>query len=429
MNKFIFILLIFFNLFLLYFCFLEKSDYIIDISSSKNLEKEINNNKRRTGLILIYSTWCYHCKSFSKTYIKLSETYHNKLFFYAMSENTDYSKKFPEVEGYPTIYFYKNGNFTKNTGSRSFETLSKKINENYLISCNQINYKEIKNIYNDKYFNKDISRNLLIGFFKDNNSTNIYDTIASDYLINYIDSCYYCYDYVKYINNNNDNINIKENMILSFNKQKGNNTFYLDNKNPSIKKKFILYLYNNVFNSYEDINKENKLFLIKSIKNKLFVIFVYNNTEQKQNYIDISNKLYNMNSRKEKNILNFVLLDKNVKYDKFKKMKENNIYLIDKNFKRIIEFNNLDYIEEIIKKNNMRLKKEIENDIKYIFENSNILYSDNYNKFKYIFILFVGILFFYFFCIYFIKYIKTGKETIYSELIKQSNINTKIEIV
>ena len=401
------------NFFILSLCFLEDSEYIIDIYSSENLEEEINNNEKKTGMVLIYSTWCHHCKSFSKTYIKLSETYHNQLFFYAMSENTDYSKKFRDVSGYPTIFFYKNGTFTKNVGNRSFETLSKKIIDNYLISCSEIKYSEIKNKY-DTYSQKEISRNLLIGFFKDKDNINIYDSASSKYLINYIDFCYYCTDYEKYKNkkeNNYINIEDKENLIISFNKQKGNNSFYLDKTNSETKYKLISYLHNYVINSYEDINRDNKLSFIKSIKNTLFYAFVYNSKDSKnikKNYIEIFNRLYNMNLRQEKNIFNYILLDKNIKYnDKFEKMKENYLYLIDKNFKRIVEFNNTDLIKEIIKKNNMRLKKDVEYSIKYIFNNNKIIYSDSSHKYYiYIFIIFLVILLLiYFLCKFSLKYI------------------------
>ena len=426
--------MIIFNFFIFSFCFLEDSEYIIDIYSSKNLEEEINNSEKKTGMVLIYSTWCHHCKSFSKTYIKLSETYHNQLFFYAMSENTDYSKKFTDVSGYPTIYFYKNGAFIKNLGNRSLETLSKKIYDNYLINCSEIKYSEIKHIY-DIYFQKEISRNLLIGFFKEKDNINIYDEISSKYLLNYIDYCYYITDYEKYKEINYTNIEAKEDMIISFNKQKGNNSFYLDKINSETKNKFISFLHNYVINSYEDINKDNKLIFIKSIKNSFFFTYVYNKTDTKNiknNYIELFNKLYNMNLRKEKCIFNYILLDINIKYnDKFEKMKENHLYLIDKNFKRIVEFNNTDFIKEIIEKNNMRLNKDVENLIKYIFNNNKIIYSDSSNKY-YIFvfiIFFVILLLMYSLCKFSKKYIKTGKNSLYSELIKQSNINTKIDIV
>ena len=112
-------------------------------------------------------------------------------------------------------------------------------------------------------------------------------------------------------------------------------------------------------------------------------------------------------------------------------MKENNLYLIDKNFKRIVEFNNTDLIKEIIKKNNMRLNKEVENTIKYIFSNNKIIYSDRSNKYYiFVFIIFLAILLLIYFLYKFsIKYIKTGKNTLYSELINQTNVNTKIDIV
>jgi hypothetical protein len=209
-------------------------------------------------------------------------------------------------------------------------------------------------------------------------------------------------------------------MIFSFNKQKGNNSFYLDKINSETKFKFITYLHNNVINSYEDINRDNKLFFIKSIKNTLFFTFVYNSRDTKdikEKYIEIFNKLYNMNTRKEKNLFNYILLDKSIKYnDKFEKMKENNLYLIDKNFKRIVEFNNTDIIKEIIK---------------YIFSNNKIIYYERSHKYYiYVFIIFLVILLLiYFLCKFSIKNIITGKNTLYSELIKQSNANTKIDIV
>ena len=229
--------------------------------------------------------------------------------------------------------------------------------------------------------------------------------------MNYIDFCYYCKNYKNNKEINFINIEAKENMIISFNKQKGNSSFYLDKKNSETKNKFISYLHNYVINSYEDINRDNKLYSIKSIKNTLFYTFVYNSKDTKnikKNYIEIFNNLYNMNKRQEKNLFNYILLDKNIKYnDKFGKMRENNLYLIDKNFKRIVEFNNTDFIKEIIKKNNRRLNKEVENSIKYIFNNNKIIYSDSSHKYYiYIFIIFLVILLLiYFLCKFSLKYI------------------------
>ena len=420
--------LIFFNIHLLTFCFIEKSKYIKDITSSKHLEIELNKNVKLSGMMLVYSSRCHHCKEFSKTYIKLAETYNNQLFFYSMSETTDYSKKFTDVYGYPTIYFYKNGNFSKNQGSRSFESLSKIIDENYLVKCHEISYIEINNIYNNKYLKEDLIRNLIIGFIKSYEYINIYNSITSNFLNSYIDLCYYCSNYEKIINYT-DNNNTNENKILSFNKIKGNYTFNLDEKNPYIKNDYIHFIYNNVINPYEDINTKDKLFLLDRNKNKLSLLFVYNSKEQKENYKEIANKLYKMNSRKEKGILNYFLINKNVKYDKLNEMKENTIYLIDIKLKRIIRLNNLDYIEEIIKINNMRLTKDVENEINNIFYNNKNLYLNDYSIFKFIFgIFFIVLLFVYLFYKFFFKYIKISQYSNYKELVEKSNINTKIEL-
>ena len=436
--KKIFRILILYNLLLLYFCFLQKSEFITDITSSKHFEKELKNSGKISGLILIYSTWCHFCKDFSYTFVKLAEKFHYQLFFYAMSDKTDYKRIFSDVTGYPTIYFYKNGNFTKNQGSRSFETLSNIIEENYLKKCREIKYIEIEEIYNNKYLNEDKYRNLLIGFFQNEEYINIYDSMTSNYLNKYIDFCYYCTDYETYKNSsNNYNIkeyindnNIKDNIILSFNKIKGNNLFYLNNNDSFIKNGYYLFIYNNTINSYEDINKENKLNLLDLINNKFFIIFVYNSTEQKIIYEEIANKLYNMNSRKGKNVFNYFLFNKNVTYKKFKEMKENCIYLIDDNFKKYVKLDKIDIIEEIIHKNNMRLKKDVENSIKYIFDNNQIIYLNDYSIYKYIsLIIFLILMISCLFYKIFVKYIKNEKYTIYSEIMKNSDINTKMELV
>lgn len=345
-----------------------------------------------------------------------------------MSHKTDYEKKFLDVYGYPSIYFYKDGKFSKNKGSRSYDSLSKIINEEYLIKCLKINFRDIKETYNKEYLNNDLSRNLLIGFFKNNENYNIYDEITSDYLPNYIDYCYYCNDFDQYINKTINNMTINENIVLSYNKQKGNNYFYINDKDVYIKNDYISFIHNDVINSYEDIDKENKLIYLDFMKDKLSLVFVYNDTEQKNYYRKIGDKLFKMNSRKKMNIFGIILLNKNVEYNKFKGMKENNTYLINKKFKKIIELNNLDFIEEIIKNNNMKLKKEVESDIKYLFNNCKIVYSDDYNIYKFLLILSIIILVFYFLYVIFVKN-NSDKETIYSELMKQSNKDLKIEIV
>jgi hypothetical protein len=258
--------------------------------------------------------------------------------------------------------------------------------------------------------------------------------------MNYIDFCYYCTDYEKDKNNqeiNDINIEAKENMIISFNKQKGNNSFYLDKINSETKYKFVSYLHNDVINSYEDINRDNKLFFIKSIKNKFFYTFVYKSKDtkdKKKKYIKIFNKLYKMNTRQEKNLFNYILLDKNIKYnDKFEKMKENYLYLIDKKFKRIVEFNNTDFIKEIIKKHNMKLNKDVENSIKYIFNNNKIIYSESSHKYYiYVFIIFLVILLLiYFLCKFSIKniiplrilsYLEFKNKSKYMKRLKQEKI-------
>jgi hypothetical protein len=76
----------------------------------------------------------------------------------------------------------------------------------------------------------------------------------------------------------------------------------------------------------------------------------------------------------------------------------------------------------------MILKNDVNSLIKKLFDNNDNLYLNDYSIYNYISLLiFVIIIAFYLFYKIFLKYIKTGKYTIYTELTKHSNIDTKIE--
>lgn len=56
------------------------------------------------GIVVFYAPWCPHCIHYVNTYVKYSETYHNKINFYAVN-CVEYSEvcNMVKVRGYPTV--------------------------------------------------------------------------------------------------------------------------------------------------------------------------------------------------------------------------------------------------------------------------------------------------------------------------------------
>ena len=145
------------------------------------------------GFLLIYSKYCGHCRHFAPNYIKLSELFHNELFFYALGSNSNFGKVF-KIVGYPTILFYSNETYKEILFKRSVSKISKFIREHILYNCTEISYKNIDLVYNEVFQKED--RNLLIGYFdKNSENINIYTSISNNLKNDYIDLCYYCTDF------------------------------------------------------------------------------------------------------------------------------------------------------------------------------------------------------------------------------------------
>ena len=360
-----------------YFCDFEETEYIKEINSIKNLNIELGNNENKPGIVLLYSI--KNDVSFSNIFIKLSETFHDQMFFFAISEQSDYSKKFKKITNFPTIFFYDKKKFTEYKGNLTFESISNLINTYYIKHCKKISNKDFEHIYKNEYLSKEYIRNLIMfnlnkedEFFDE--SLKLFESLTNYYLISYIDLCYYT----------DDSENDIKNVVKSFSKQKGNHSFKLkdfNENNKDLHKQYEIFLSNKVVNSYEIINTKKRKKIIDLISDKMSVFFVYANIKQKNEFITLAEKFYrkSLNSNKnvqKNNYFNYVVINKNIHYDKFSKMDGGHIYLSKKKIKKIYLIDNVFFIEKLIDEINKNNQKEFKIVLKYIQDNFEIIYED-----------------------------------------------------
>ena len=342
-NIYLNIFLIFTNTFFA-FCFFKDSEYIQTFHKIYDYKSALQNSPFKVGMLLIYSTGCIHCHRFAPTYKQLAEHFKDKMFFFAMKSNSEYHKEF-KITGYPTIYYYSNGKYTEHTGNRKFEYMEKIINEKYLVGCKNISIVDIDKIYKDNYINS-IKRNLIIGYFDKKTTNNNKNKISefkevSNKLMNqYIDLCFYCFDY-------KPNNVVNDNMIFSYSKQRGNSSFVWEqNKTYN---DYEYFLYNDVINIYEDISNKDKSYILDALNDKKILLFVYSNDNSlKNNYIEFVNGLYNITQDKKNKSYEYIALKKGVYDSKLKKVQKNKLYLVSDNFKNIKEYSNISMIKEEI---------------------------------------------------------------------------------
>ena len=320
-------------------CYFTNSPYIKSFDKIDDFSIVIEKRPQVHGFVLIYSKYCGHCKHFVPNYIKLSEFFHKELFFYALPHSTRYNKVF-KIDGYPTIFFYTGQNYTESRIGRSVQTLSKFIRKHIEYNCTQITYINIDIAYNQIYNSED--RNFILGYFEPNSTyINSFTSITNNLLDNYLDLCFYCTDY-KLIEEDKDKKyensifkNIKGNEVRSFSRNRGNNTYYFnnnisDNDNDNNYEQF---LFNKVINLYEDINDGNALRIFERIKNKNMLLFVYDNKNKdlKKKYIEFIEDLQNIITKKKDNPYIYLLINRNINYEKFKKLETFNIYSTSSN--------------------------------------------------------------------------------------------------
>lgn len=320
-------------------CYFANTPYVKTFGNIDDFIVEIEKRPQFHGFVLIYSKYCGHCRHFAPNFIKLSEFFHNEMFFYALSHSTRYNKVF-KIVGFPTIFFYSGKNYTETLVGRSVQTLSKFIRKHIQYNCTEITYSNIDVAYSQIYGNAD--RNLLLGYFEPNSTyMNSFTSITNNLLGNYLDLCFYCTDY-KLIEKDKDKKygnslfqNIKGNEVRSFSRNRGDNIYYfkknvsdIDNDNN-----YEQFLFNNVINLYEDINEGNTLNIFEKLKNQNLLIFVYDtkNKDIKKKYIEFIEDLQNTITNKKDNPYIYLLINKNINKEKFKKLETFKIYSTSSN--------------------------------------------------------------------------------------------------
>ncbi len=316
------LIICFFSNYYMIYTYFTNTPYITEFKKIEDYKEAIKKNDKKHGFMLIYNKYCGACRMFSPNYIKISELFHNELFFYALGRSSGYSKVF-KISGYPTILFYSNNTYNEINIGRSVSRLSKYIREHIQYNCTEITYNNIDVVYNDIYQKDD--RNLIIGYFEKNSEyINSFISTTNNLINDYkIDLCFYCTNYNLMITDKDEKYkqlsifqDIKKNEVKTYSKNKGNNSFIFNEDNNE-GNKYENFLFNYAINLYEDIRDNEYLGLLKKMKNKKFVIFFYDNDEIKKSNIEIIYKLYNMTINKKDNLFYYILLTGNIYSPKF----------------------------------------------------------------------------------------------------------------
>ena len=381
-----------FSQFYLIKCYFANTPYVKSFGKIDDFSIEIEKRPQFHGFVLIYSKYCGHCKHFAPNYIKLSEFFHKDLFFYALAHNTRYNKVF-KIDGFPTIFFYTGQNYTEIRIGRSVQTLSKFIRKHIEYNCTEITYSNIDIAYSQIYNNED--RNFILGYFEPNSTyINSFTSITNNLLDNYLDLCFYCTDY-KLIEIDKDKDkkygnsifkNIKGIEVRSFSRNRGENTYYFnknisDNDNDNNYEQF---LFNNVINLYEDINDGNDLRIFERIKNKN--MYDTKNKDIKKKYIKFIEDLQNIITNKKDNPYIYLLINRNINYEKFRNLETFKIYSTSSNnLSDLSVFGNINNIKnktiEIANAKDKMEKKEKKEKKDNKKANDNSVVSDNDNDY------------------------------------------------
>ena len=160
----------------------------------------------------------------------------------------------------------------------------------FIMIVNIMNIIVIEVLINYQNISTEKERNIIIGFFNEEKNIKSFNEITNSLTYGYLDLCYYVIRNESTTDTQDKKfMEMKENEIWTNSKKKGENKFIFDEKN------YKENLFEKVINIYEDINKEEDIYLLERMKNKDFIVFTYNDEKIKKEYIEKINKLYNEN--------------------------------------------------------------------------------------------------------------------------------------
>jgi thiol-disulfide isomerase/thioredoxin len=368
----------------------ENSKYVKEISSIKEFDSELNKTNITIGMMLIYSVYCGHCHTFSKTYEQLAEKYNSTMLFFAMTVFSDYYKRMPSTWGVPYILYFSDGYFYQHKRRRSFEEISYIIDNFYLTRCKEITYKNIENVYYNVFLKKEnIYNNLIIGYFDNDKNIDNFKKTTNLMCQECVGLCYICKDFkennnpnktilkyikndiiVGYLHNNNSKIfsweNEKSNSsdeqeLQEYKNILENNKIDLKDMSPLLYKNYYNFINNDLKLDYYNIDINNKEYSINFLRNKNNLFFSYLNQIEKEKYEYRINELVNIT---DKNILyfyNLVLFNYNkVKNEHLIFINKSGIYEINQDLNFSYIYNNYEELKnKIIEKYNSSKNYEI----------------------------------------------------------------------
>ena len=360
--KFMYLILIFLNIFVSISCMFEKSKYIKEIQNAAALDAELNKTNITIGMMLVYSNYCGHCHTFAVTYEKLAEKYYNKLLFFAMDIYSDYYKRMPSYWGTPYILFFSDGYFSQYKRRRSFEEISYTIDNFYLTRCREITYRNIDNVYYNVFLkDKNKYNNLIIGYFDENsyNDINNFKNTTKSMCPECVGLCYVCKDFKENKNENNTFLkNINNNVIVGYLHNNISKIFLWESKkdNQKLQHDYEDFINNDLRLNYFNINTKGKIYLIDFLNNKNNLIFAYKSDNEKNLYEGNINDLLKLSNNTILNKYNLVLynfgeIQHNIK---FNNIASNGIYEIIKDLNQTNSIDNLGKIEKLFKLNDTK---------------------------------------------------------------------------
>ena len=342
-------------------------DYVHNITSLKEFDAylEKNNQPEKTCLFLFYSETCGHCKRFAPIYKKIALTLFEKdknilLNRINVKLHDSILEKYPDLDimGVPTVFIYRNEKFIRYDEENDYDVLLSFLNKLINYKCKEIlSYAQFKNIFNDKtVYSLQNDKEFILGIFKYIPNSTQRNIISDNFilinadnfgLVNDNNCFYYFYNneekektsddvndltdkYLEKLLTNNDNL------IFSYNNQKGLNTFilfdnymnlFMSQKNfiqtseqslvnvtnyskhfkefkITFNEKYKTFIEDNYLYKYYKANEKNFGFFV-GMKKKMF-IFSYNNITQENIFITEINKLLAIDNTLNKNYL-FIL--------------------------------------------------------------------------------------------------------------------------